>query len=59
MFVILMTTIIGAQATQTQFTMRYRTLAECNAAIVTVAHQQVPALNSMIAFRCVKEERGV
>lgn len=56
MFVMLMITIVGTQMTTKEFPTRYRTHAECDAAIIGIAHQQVPALNSMIAFRCVRED---
>lgn len=55
----IMATIIGSQMTEIELPTRYRTHAECDAAIVSVAHQQVPPPNSMIAFRCVKEERAI
>lgn len=59
MFIMLMITIVGTQMTTTELPTRYRTHAECDAAIISVAHQQVPPPNSMIAFRCVKEERAI
>ena len=59
MFIIIMTTIVGLQSTEMQLPTRYRTQVACKDAIISVAHQQVPPLNSMIAFRCVKEKRAI
>lgn len=61
MFCILATTfsMVANPVSIEQLAPCYATIERCNAAIPGVAHQFKPAVNTGMAFRCVREERAV
>lgn len=61
MFCILATTFfMSAQPVKLeQLAPCYATIEQCTAAIPGVAHQFKPAVNTGMAFRCVREERAI
>lgn len=60
MFCILATTFMTAQPARIeQLAPCYASYEQCIAAVPGVAHQFKPAVNTGMAFRCVREERAI
>jgi hypothetical protein len=56
--IIILVIIAGTPHPSSEWHERYSTLAECDAAIPSVAKQVYPGHGVTLAFNCIREERG-